>query len=131
MNEEKGYEVDRAVDWVAFGAAWYYLVWPEYLAIAWGPAALAFLWSGAHPYFHEAIGWGIGTTAVFLLSVIYRRLGMVIAFLFGCAWGAGGGFVAFWLTTDWYWGVAGGLIVMYVSWSIHHAALAMPSGRGT
>lgn len=127
MNEEhKGYEVDRAVEWIAFGAAWYYLVWPEYLVIAWGPAVLLFLLGGAHPNLAGAIGWGIGTSAVFFLSLIFRKLGLVLAFLFGCAWGAAGGFLAFLLAGTWYWGVLAGLVVMGIAWAIHAAALTVP-----
>jgi len=126
MSDDRGYEVDRAVDWVTFGAAWYYLVWPEYLVIAWGPTALTVLVDNLHTHFHAAIAWGICTSAVFLLSMIFRKLGAVLAFLLASAWGAGGGFLAFFLAGHWYWGVMGGLVVMVVAWVIHAAALMMP-----
>lgn len=126
MGEEKGYEVDRAVDWVAFGAAWYYLVWPEYLVIAWGPTALTLVVDSLHAHFHAAIAWGICTSAVFLLSMMFRSLGLVVAFLLGSAWGAAAGFLAFLLAGHWYWGVLGGLVIMVIAWGIHHAALVMP-----
>lgn len=128
MTESKDYEVDRAVDWVAFGAAWYYFLWPEYLIIAWGPTLVTIAVASLGAHVHAAIAWGICTTAVFLLSFAIRWLGIALAALFGCVWGAVAGLLGFFLTGDhWYWGTLAGLVALVIAWGIHRAALVRPS----
>ncbi len=127
MSEKEGYEVDRAVSWVTFGLVWYYFVWPEYLILAWGPALVAVL-TASPETFRDTIIWGICASALFLASLIFRKLGILIALLLGCAWGALGGFIGFYLAGEhWYWGTLAGIVVLIPAWAIHHAAFSRPA----
>lgn len=127
MNDKKEYEVDRAVDWFALGIAWYFIVWPEYLILAWGPTLVALLGADSKT-FHDTIIWGICTSALFIASLIFRKLGILIALLLGCAWGALAGVIGFYLTGQvWYWGTLAGIVVFVPAWAIHNAAFVRPS----
>jgi len=119
--------VDKVVGWVAFGAAWYFLILPEYVFIAWVPLLMASIF-GTPKDIHSSVIWGIGATLLTLIALKWRVMGYMLTLFMGVSWGVALGYIS-WFATGGsiFWSVIAGMIVGIIALSVHAAAFMPPT----